>query len=160
MVISANPTLSNDQIVSLLEQSADDIGTPGYDPSFGYGRVNALRAMSIASAAPGAVSPPPSATPAVVLSSPGSNAQFNLGTNISLQAITSAGAPGGVITNVTFIVNGVQVACGMASFNFNWTPTLAGGYSIVAVVIDNQGLIATSTAANTSKWLPQKHRRR
>src|SRR5262249_27575918 len=31
-----------------LEHSADDLGAAGYDPSFGYGRVNAFRAISSA----------------------------------------------------------------------------------------------------------------
>jgi hypothetical protein len=149
LVISANPTLSNDQIVSLLEQSADDIGAPGYDTSFGYGRVNALRAVSAASALPGAVSPAPQAAPSVVLSTPNANAQFALGTNISLQVVGSASHAGGVITNVALIVNGVQLADGSASpFSLNWTPTQAGEYSVVAVVADDGGLIATSSAIN------------
>lgn len=53
LVISANSTLSNTQIVSLLEQTADDIGPAGYDQWFGYGRVNAFRAVT--SANPNAV---------------------------------------------------------------------------------------------------------
>jgi hypothetical protein len=149
LVLSANPTLSNDQVVSLLEQSADDLGAPGYDTSFGYGRVNALRAVNAASAAAGAVSPLPPATPAVVLASPGSNAQFILGTNISFQAIASAGEAGGIITNVALMVNGVQLASGGGSpFGFNWTPTLAGEYLVTAVVTDDQGSTATSATAD------------
>lgn len=148
LVISANPTLANDQVVSLLEQSADDLGAPGYDPYFGYGRVNALRAVTLASTMPGAVSSMPATTPAVVLSSPASNSQFAFGSTVSLQAIASASAAGGTITNVAFIVNGVTVAAGSGSpLSFNWTPSLAGNYSIVAVASDNQGLTTTSSAA-------------
>jgi subtilisin family serine protease len=151
LVISANPALSNDQVVSLLEQSADDIGAPGYDTSFGYGRVNALRAVSAASAAPDAVSPVPQATPSVLLSAPGLNAQFVLGTNISLRAMGAASDAGGVITNIAFIVNGVQIADSLASpFGFNWTPSLAGEYSVVAVATDDRGLTATSASVNIS----------
>ena len=149
LVISANPTLSNDQVMALLEQTADDIGTPGYDIFFGYGRVNALRAVSTASASPGAVSAVPPAVPTVVLSSPGADVQVTLGTNISFQAIACASDAGGVITNVEFLVNGVQLASGSASpFGFNWTPALPGNYSVVAMATDDQGLVATSTAAN------------
>lgn len=148
LVISANPTLSNDQVVSLLEQSADDLGAPGYDPYFGYGRVDALRAVGLASAAPGAVVSMPQETPAVVLSSPASNSQFALGTSILLQAIASASTPGGAITNFAFVVDGVTVASGAGStLTFNWTPTIAGEYSITAIVTDDQGFTATSAAA-------------
>ena len=38
--------LSNTQIVSCLKSSADDLGVPGRDPLFGYGRVNALKAVT------------------------------------------------------------------------------------------------------------------
>ncbi|HLX71676.1 MAG TPA: S8 family serine peptidase [Verrucomicrobiae bacterium] len=148
LVLSANPTLSNDQVVSLLEQSADDLGAPGYDAYFGYGRVNALRAVSLASAAPGATISMPAEMPAVVLSSP-TNSQFAPGTSIPLQAIASASTAGGTITNFAFVVDGVTVASGSGStLSFNWTPTQAGEYSIIAVATDDQGLTATSAAAN------------
>jgi hypothetical protein len=149
LAISANPTLSNDQVVSLLEQSADDLGAPGYDPYFGYGRVNALRAVSLASAAPGAVVSMPRTTPAVALSSPTANSQFAFGASISLQAMASASAAGGTITNFAFVIDGVTVASGSGSaLAFDWTPTFAGEYSITAVATDDQGLTAASAAAN------------
>ncbi len=59
LMASANSSLSNTQIVSLLKQTADDIGTSGYDTSFGYGRINAFRAVSAANAEPGGGPPPP-----------------------------------------------------------------------------------------------------
>jgi subtilisin family serine protease len=54
LVASVNPSLLNTEIVSLLEQTADDLGSAGYDPLFGYGRVNAWSAVIAAAAAPGA----------------------------------------------------------------------------------------------------------
>ncbi|MEY2430056.1 MAG: thermitase [Verrucomicrobiota bacterium] len=59
LVASANPSLSNTQIVALLKQTADDVGVAGYDTSFGFGRINAFRAVSAANSAPGAQPPPP-----------------------------------------------------------------------------------------------------
>lgn len=46
--LAINPALTNTQLVSLLEQSADDLGAPGYDTSFGWGRVNAFHAVAAA----------------------------------------------------------------------------------------------------------------
>ncbi len=40
LVFSINPDLTNAQVVELMEQNSDDLGTPGYDIYFGYGRVN------------------------------------------------------------------------------------------------------------------------
>lgn len=62
LIATANPTLSNTQIVSLLEMGADDLGMVGYDPSFGFGRVNASHSVTLASLDPGAVVGPGSGT--------------------------------------------------------------------------------------------------
>ena len=45
LVLAANPKLSNQQLLSVLTATADDIGAPGFDNSFGWGRVNAARAV-------------------------------------------------------------------------------------------------------------------
>ena len=50
LALSVNPLLSSTQLVALLEQNADDLGAPGFDESFGYGRVNASRAVTAAAA--------------------------------------------------------------------------------------------------------------
>ena len=38
-----NPDISPDQFKSLLASSAEDLGNPGYDPVFGFGRIDAVR---------------------------------------------------------------------------------------------------------------------
>src|SRR5207253_10388008 len=48
LVLSARPSLSASGLVSLLEQNSDDLGASGYDPSFGWGRVNAYKAVTAA----------------------------------------------------------------------------------------------------------------
>ncbi|WP_214852194.1 S8 family serine peptidase [Exiguobacterium sp. s130] len=46
-LIKANePNLTGDQIVTRLFETADDLGTKGKDEDYGYGRVNALSAVS------------------------------------------------------------------------------------------------------------------
>jgi serine protease len=45
LVLSRNPSLTPDQVRAILRASADDLGTPGWDPVFGYGRINARRAV-------------------------------------------------------------------------------------------------------------------
>jgi serine protease len=45
LVLSRNPALTPDQVRAVLRGSADDLGTPGWDPVFGYGRINARRAV-------------------------------------------------------------------------------------------------------------------
>lgn len=45
LVLSKNPNLTPAQVRAVLQSSAEDLGTPGWDPLFGYGRVNAKRAV-------------------------------------------------------------------------------------------------------------------
>ena len=42
---SLNPGLTRDQVRDVIQSTADDLGTPGKDNYFGYGRINARRAL-------------------------------------------------------------------------------------------------------------------
>ncbi len=44
---SANPSLTPDEVESILKQGSDDIGAPGVDDTFGYGRINAFNSLSL-----------------------------------------------------------------------------------------------------------------
>jgi hypothetical protein len=56
LVLAVNPSLSAQSLVTLLEANSDQVGGAGFSQSFGWGRVNAYRAMS---AAGGVSSAPP-----------------------------------------------------------------------------------------------------
>ena len=45
LCLAVNPALTNEALVTLLKQTADDLGAPGFDPYFGWGRLNAYRAV-------------------------------------------------------------------------------------------------------------------
>ena len=47
LVWALAPTLSNDQVQSLIEQAAEDLGPTGWDPNYGYGRIDALAALKL-----------------------------------------------------------------------------------------------------------------
>lgn len=47
LVLSRDPTFSGDQVRSVIETSADDIGEIGWEPYYGAGRINAERALEI-----------------------------------------------------------------------------------------------------------------
>ncbi len=49
LVWSANPSLTNQQIRDILDSTAIDLGTAGWDQYYGYGLVNAYRAVLAAS---------------------------------------------------------------------------------------------------------------
>jgi len=48
LLLSQDPNLTPAQLETILESTADDLGTPGRDEKFGYGRVNVLAAMQVA----------------------------------------------------------------------------------------------------------------
>jgi thermitase len=58
LALSLNPSLSASALVSLLEQNTDDIGAPGFDTSFGWGRVNAYKVALAAKSLVGDTTPP------------------------------------------------------------------------------------------------------
>ena len=58
LLLGYNPQLTNAAVVQLLENNSDDLGTAGYDIYFGYGRVNAYRAL-LAAGAPSLDNTPP-----------------------------------------------------------------------------------------------------
>jgi subtilisin family serine protease len=45
LALSVNPSLTADALVKLMKQNTDDLGTPGFDSSFGSGRVNAYKTV-------------------------------------------------------------------------------------------------------------------
>jgi subtilisin family serine protease len=63
LMMSVNPSLSPTDLQTLLEANADDLGPAGWDPAYGYGRVNAYRAVAAAAAsAPAPDTTPPTAS--------------------------------------------------------------------------------------------------
>ena len=48
LMLQANPNLSVTEIFSILEQSAYELGEPGWDKAYGYGKISALKAVEIA----------------------------------------------------------------------------------------------------------------
>jgi type VII secretion-associated serine protease mycosin len=52
LVWSANPALTVEQVKRIIEDSSEDLGDTGFDEHYGYGRVNALRAVQTARQGP------------------------------------------------------------------------------------------------------------
>ncbi len=59
LIRSANPTLTAAQVRTQIEQNADDLGSTGWDPYFGHGRINARRALEGVTVIPGPIPPRP-----------------------------------------------------------------------------------------------------
>jgi len=56
LILSHYPDLTADQVAEAIRNTADDLGVPGFDPYYGWGRVNAATALKMDTVGPVAVS--------------------------------------------------------------------------------------------------------
>src|SRR5207247_1602869 len=87
LVLSVNPSLSPAQLTDVLKQSADDLGSAGWDPGYGAGRVNAARAVALAGGSPASDTTPPS----VNIGSPTNDATVSGSISVQVSATDSSG---------------------------------------------------------------------
>lgn len=148
LVLSQNPNLTAQQVQDVLKQGADDLGTVGWDPQYGYGRVNAAKALSLAGGG-GSLSAPPAAptvdtTPPVVsFTSPGSGATVANTVSVQVSAVDDTG-----VASVSLSVDGVSLGTdSSAPYNFSWaTLNYANGmHTLTAKAVDTSGNIATAS---------------
>lgn len=151
LVISVNPSLTASQIQDILKQSADDLGPVGFDSTYGWGRVNAARAVSLAGGSP----PPPVDTtpPTVSISSPTTGTTVSSTVSVQVAASDNVG-----VATVTLSVDGVLLASDTAApYAFSWNTTTAsnGSHTLTAQATDAAGNNAsTSTVVNVSNASP------
>lgn len=157
LVTAVHPALTNSQIVTLLEQTADDVGAAGLDSMFGFGRLNVARAVSVAASlagedqgTPPPVSPPslPRETPlppSVSIISPTTNTSVAIGATLPIHVQAAAASTNNHLTNVVLLLDGAEFqSAAAAPFALNWKPLVAGDYSWSAAAADDAGRWATS----------------
>ncbi len=91
--------------------------------------------------------------PTVAISSPADdNAIAGVGQAFALTASASDPDPSGTISSVVFFANGTSIGTAAAvatapgSYQLNWTPAVAGTFTLTAVATDNNGATTTSAA--------------
>jgi hypothetical protein len=134
LMLSANPSLTNAQIVDLLTRTADDLGASGHDPYFGYGRVNAYQSLLAAVAF---VPEPDTTDPSVVMMTPQDSAVVNGGITVTVSATDDGG-----VDRVELYVDGALLATNpTAPYDFYWDTTAYadGDYDLWAVAYDSAG---------------------
>jgi len=113
LALSANPSLSASALVSLLENNSDDLGSAGFDQYYGYGRVNAYKAVL---AAKSMLSSADTAPPIVSISGPSSGATVAGTVSVQGTATDSVG-----VMKIELDVDGAAVATATSSpFSFSW----------------------------------------
>jgi subtilisin family serine protease len=137
LVVAANPQLSNAAIVDLLKNSAEDLGAAGFDPYFGYGRVNAYRAVVAA-----AIPPVDRTAPVIAITSPLSGSTVAGTVTVQANASDAVG-----VTKVELSLDGVlTVASTQAAAAFTWD-TLAfpnGTHTLSALAYDAAGNVGSA----------------
>ncbi len=144
LALSANPSLTNAQLVTLLETHSDDLGSPGFDQYFGYGRVNAYKAVAAAKGVATDTTPPK-----VSISSPLSGA-----TVLGTVSVLGTASDNVAVTKVELYVDGGLYASGTATaFAFAWISTAAanGSHTLTAKAYDAAGNVGSASVAVTVK---------
>jgi hypothetical protein len=139
-------------VEQILETTAVDLGEPGYDIYYGWGRINASKALKMAAGTP----PPPQDTtpPNVAITYPNDEA------TVSRSIIVTVNASDNVaVSKVELYKNGELFAVdNEAPYEFYWDTTCDpdGQYTLYAKAYDTSGNVATSNTitvkvANTPK---------
>jgi thermitase len=136
LVISANPSLSASQVLGILQTSADDLGAPGWDTTYGRGRVNAGKAVVGA----GGVTADTQA-PVISFVTPGAGATVSGAVIVQVSATDNVG-----VTSTTVTANGAAVG-NASTFSWNTSMWANGSYVLVATARDAAG--NTSTASRS-----------
>jgi subtilisin family serine protease len=132
LIFSANPKLTNVQVVDIIKKNADDLGSAGFDPYYGSGRINAQRALIAVGSVPSLFAS---------ISSPSNGATVSGIVPVSVNASST-----NVISKVDLFVDGVYYASDTGSpytFNF-YTTGLSGTHTLQAKAYDSTGSVSSS----------------
>jgi hypothetical protein len=112
LIMAANPDLGPDQVESVLETTATDLGSSGWDSSYGWGRVNADAAVMLAVQ----TAATDTQAPSVSIMSP------SAGSSVSGQVLVDVVATDNVgVSSVSLYVNGKLVGTDDAApYEFSW----------------------------------------
>jgi thermitase len=139
LIISANPSLSNKDVVDIMKMNADDLGSTGFDPYYGYGRINNYRSLL---AAVNSISQPDIEPPVVSILSPSDSSIVSGMVTLSVSAKDDSG-----VVNVDLYINGkLYSSDNTEPYNFFWDTTVIpnGTYYIEALAFDRAGNSAIS----------------
>ncbi len=138
LIFSAKPGLTPDQAQNILFSSARDLGVAGWDQYFGWGRVDAGAAVTLAlgTATPAPDSIPPTAPTNLFASAPASN-KVNLSWNASVDNIGVAG--------YRIYRNSVQVGTSSLTSYIDNTVSASTSYAYYVQAYDSVGNISPSS---------------
>lgn len=166
LIFGANPALNAAQAQDILFKNADDLGTSGYDVTYGWGRVNASRTVlsalstngiALPTATPTIALPTPTSgpvdtTPPIIsISNPLNGAIMTRNSTVSISANASDNVG---ISKVEFYVNGT-LTCADTTSSYACSWKVPGkpkaNYTLSAKAYDLSGNTAVSVVNVTAK---------
>jgi thermitase len=138
LVLSANPSLTGAQALDIVRRNTDDLGTSGWDTSYGTGRVNAYRAVLAA----GGTQPADTVAPVAAITSPSGGATVGGATTVTVSATDNVG-----VSKIELYIDGVLTATsttGSAAFSWDTTGSANGTHTLSAKAYDAAGNIGVA----------------
>jgi subtilisin family serine protease len=164
LVWSTNPSLTPADVRSILIQSVDDLGAVGKDDNFGYGKVNAAKAVQKAlsyttttttvttttttTLVPAPTTVTDTTAPSVSITSPAAGATVSRTVTVGVRASDNVG-----VTKVSLYVDGALIGSSTsAPFSVNWNTkkTSVGSHTITVKAYDARGNVGTSAAVTVN----------
>ena len=135
LIFASDGTLSNSDVKQILINTADDLGTSGWDSKYGYGLVDADGAVS-------AEPEPTNDLPVVVIENPSDGSTFESGTSISFTGSATDNEDGDLTSSLTWSSD----LDGNIGTGGSFTSVLSdGSHEITASVTDSYGATGSST---------------
>jgi subtilisin family serine protease len=146
LVLSTNPGLTPTQVQNIIKQSADDLGGIGWDSTYGYGRINLARALTME---PGDIGNADTIPPSTAIASP-----VNGGTVAGMVGVSVIATDNVAVMKVELYVDGALYGTSVNSpFTIKWNTRKAakGPHSIQSKAYDAAGNVGTSPAGTVYK---------
>jgi thermitase len=145
LLFSVNPGFTASQVQNILKQSCDDLGSSGWDSTYGYGRVNLLRALTTS---PGG-DIGDTTNPNIVITTPADGSTVPGLVSVSVSATDNVG-----VTKVELYVDGsLYSSSTKAPFTTKWNTRKAsrGLHSLQSKAYDSAGNIGNSPTVSVYK---------
>jgi subtilisin family serine protease len=140
LLLSGNSFLTPRQVEAILKQNADDLGEAGWDSVYGFGRINAGRAVAAGLSDPDSSDTLP---PVITIMSPNSGAAVSGTVNVQVAATDDVG-----VTKGELYVDNVLVATSTtAPFTLKWNTrkVRAGQHALHSKAYDAAGNVGGSS---------------
>ena len=144
---AANPSLTPYQLERILEATADDSGSLGYDTTYGWGRINAFKAVKQATEGP--LPPVDTTPPGLSITYPTSGLDVGGMTRVNVMAADDVG-----VTRVELYVDGVfySTLYTATTYSFLWDSIEYenGLHTVQAKAYDAAGNVGSSNSVSVS----------